>query len=254
MEENLTADGDSSFVSTFRGEDLSPLTTEVVACSVTGRSKRSRTESVKLRENQEFEDAVKTATSNKVRRALSNSTNQSFTIDEEDTGKSSSTSSSNNASTNARVHTDSSVSVTQKPPSNVDRLRQKPTITRKEQLKCDFNQIESVNKLFPTQKGKGQFNCPWRFINEAEDAVVSFTGTLASLNDTIGTLQKVRDLLDETAQSSNNPLTLGTDTTVITSRTQLNSHRANNNREKARPATEEETEELVGLTPFEIAY
>ena len=33
MEENLTADGDSSFVSTFRGEDLSPLTTEVVACS-----------------------------------------------------------------------------------------------------------------------------------------------------------------------------------------------------------------------------
>jgi hypothetical protein len=38
-------------------------------------------------------------------------------------------------------------------------------------LQCDFNNIESVNKLFLTQKGKGQFNCPWRFINEAEDAV-----------------------------------------------------------------------------------
>ena len=171
MEENLTADGDSSFVSTFRGDDLSPLTTEVVACSVTGRSKRSRTATVKIREYQEFEDAVKTATANKVRRPLSNSTNQSFTIDGEDIGKSISTSSSNNASTNAHVHTDSSVSVAQKPPSNVDRLRQKPTITRNEQLKCDFDKIESVNKLFPTQKGKGQFNCPWRFINEAENAI-----------------------------------------------------------------------------------
>jgi hypothetical protein len=69
------------------------------------------------------------------------------------------------------VHTDSSVSVAQKPPSNVDRLRQKPTITRNEQLKCDFDKIESVNKLFPTQKGKGQFNCPWRFINESENAI-----------------------------------------------------------------------------------
>ena len=83
---------------------------------------------------------------------------------------------------------------------------------------------------------------------------ITFTGTLASLNDTIRTLSDVRDLWDETIQSSITPLTLGTDTTVITSRTQLNSHHANNNREKARPATEEETEELVGLTPFEIAY
>jgi len=136
-----------------------------------GTFKEETIATVKFREYQEFEDAVKTATSNKVRSALSNSTNQSFTIDEEDTGKSSSTSSSNNASTNARVHTDLSVSVTQKPPSNVDRLRQKPTITRKEQLKCDFDKIELVNKLFPTQKGEGQFNCPWRFINEAENAI-----------------------------------------------------------------------------------
>jgi hypothetical protein len=171
MDENLTPNGDSSFASTIRGDDLPPLTTEVDSLAVTGRSKRSRTASVKSQEHQEFEDAVKAVTSNKVRRPLSNSTNQSFTIDGEDAGKSFSTSSSNDASTTAHLHTDSSVCVAQKPPSNADRLRQKPTISRREQLQCDFNNIESVNKLFLTQKGKGQFNCPWRFINEAEDAV-----------------------------------------------------------------------------------
>ena len=130
MKENLTPDGDSSFVSTIRGDDLPPLTTEVDSLAVTGRSKRSRTASVKSREHREFEDAVKAVTSNKVRRPLSNSTNQSFTIDGEDAGKSFSTSSSNDAPTTAHLHTDSSVCVAQKPPSNADRLRQKPTISR----------------------------------------------------------------------------------------------------------------------------
>jgi hypothetical protein len=85
--------------------------------------------------------------------------------------------------------------------------------------------------------------------------VITYTGTLASLNDTILTLQNLRDLMVENGtQSSNTPLTLGTDTTVITSRTQLNFHRTNNSREKARTATEEETTELVGLTPFEVTF
>ena len=41
MEENLTADGDSSFVSTFRGDDFSPLTTEVVGVQMNCKQTRA---------------------------------------------------------------------------------------------------------------------------------------------------------------------------------------------------------------------
>jgi hypothetical protein len=176
MDENPTADDHLSLSTTFRGGNLPHLTTEVDESAVTGRPKRSRTESFKLRENREFQDAIRAVSSTKVRHALSDSTNQSITIDGEDAEKSFSTSSSNNASTNAYVHTDSSsvstISAAQeKPPSNVDRLRQKPPISLQDQLSnCNFNNPQSVNEWFPTQKGKGQCNCPPAFINKAVDA------------------------------------------------------------------------------------
>ena len=173
MDENHAADDHLSLSTTFRGGNLPRLTTEVDESAVTRRLKRSRTESFKLRENREFQDAIRAVSSTKVRHALSDSTNQSITIDGEDAEKSFSTSSSNNASTNAYVHTDSSsvstISAAQeKPPSNVDRLRQKPPISLQDQLSnCNFNNPQSVNEWFPTQKGKGQCNCPPAFINQA---------------------------------------------------------------------------------------